>query len=386
MTPAEVAAWMLAHLHRDGCVYQDDVVDMLTLNLKKAGGFIVSTATDGASGLKKAREELPALIILDLMLPKKSGFEVLDHVRRVSKIPVILLTSLQERAHMRIGMTTGADDYITKPFRPGELREAVAAQLNKRQVQANLQALAIHQAVNSALVEQRHALARLYEQRLAAQLSERWPVAAGDASDERFESATVLFVDFPHYAGVAEKLSAGELTELVKKFYGSANDTAHLFGARFIQFVGEGLLAVFTDDTNTRTVNHSLRAVRTALGLLESGRGLRGYLEASYAGRQLPPFSVNVALNTGPVTLTLLQDPLHGDNQRLPVGEVVSTTMQLQKQARALGWPVAASVTTARAVTGAVQAGRRALLALAERSQPLDTVEILGLALPAQPA
>ena len=355
--------------------------------LKKDGHEVLATE-DGHSGLLLAEEHRPELVISDVQMPHMNGFEMLAALRQnpdLATTPVILLTSLHERAHMRIGMTSGADDYITKPFRPGELREAVAAQLNKRQVQANLQALAIHQAVNSALVEQRHELSRLYEQRLAAQLSERWPVAAGDASDERFESATVLFVDLPHYAGVAEKLSPGELTELVKKFYGSANDTAHLFGARFIQFVGEGLLAVFTDDTNTRTVNHSLRAVRTALGLLESGRGLRGYLEATYPQRQLPPFSVNVALNTGPVTLTLLQDPLHGGNQRLPVGEVVSATMQLQKQARALGWPVAASVTTARGVTGAVQTGRRAMIALAERSQPLDTVEILGLALPAQP-
>jgi hypothetical protein len=61
----------------------------------------------------------------------------------------------------------------------------------------------------------------------------------------------------------------------VKKFYGSANDTAHLFGARHMQFIGEGLLAVFVDDTNTQTVNHGLRAVRTALGLVESGRSIQ---------------------------------------------------------------------------------------------------------------
>src|SRR5436190_356283 len=82
------------------------------------------------------------------------------------------------------------------------------------------------------LAEQKHQLAKLYEQRLAAELSERWPEGDGNAGDERLPSATVLFVDIPNYASVAEKLDSQELAELVKKFYGNANDTVHLFGAR----------------------------------------------------------------------------------------------------------------------------------------------------------
>jgi CheY-like chemotaxis protein len=358
---------------------------LVTSVLKKDGHEVLS-AENGVHGLILAEDRKPDLIISDVQMPEMNGFEMLATLRQSPQLqstPVILLTSLQERAHMRIGMTTGADDYITKPFRPGELREAVSAQLNKRQMQANLQAMAIDLAVSNALEEQRHELAKLYEHRLAAELSERWPTAAGGASDEKFESATVMFVDIAHYAGVAEKLSEGELTDLVKRFYGSANDTAHLFGARFMQFIGEGLLAVFTDDTNTHTVNHALRAVRTALGLVESSHAIRAHLETAFADRALPGFAVNVALATGPVTLTLLQDPLHGDKQLLPVGDVVSATMLLQKQADALGWPIAASVATLRAVTGAVRTGRRAMVTLPGRSQPVDAAELVGLAQPA---
>jgi class 3 adenylate cyclase len=193
----------------------------------------------------------------------------------------------------------------------------------------------------------------------------------------------VLFVDMPRYAEVAQKLDATELAELVKKFYGSANDAAHLFGARYMQFIGEGLLAVFSDDTNTSTVNHGLRAARTALGLIESSRGISMYLESAYADRALPPFTVHVALNSGPVTLTLLQDALHGGMQKLPVGDVVTSTMQLQRRARDLGWPIAISVSTLRLVTGAVRSGRRAMLDLPGRAQPLDAAELIALALPA---
>lgn len=362
----------------------DAATRMLVASVLKKEGHEVLAVDNGAQGLLIAQARPPDLIVSDVQMPEMNGFQMLAALRRqasLAAVPVILLTSLQERGHMRIGMNSGADDYITKPFRPDELREAVAAQLNRREVRASLQAMAIDAAVHQALSDQRVELLRLYERRLAAELSERWPAADAGQVQEQFASATVLFVDVPHYAGLAEKLSGAELTDLVRRLYGSANDAAHLFGARHMQFIGEGLLAVFTDDTNTRTVNHALRAVRTALAMSESAHGIGRAVDAGFAQRGLPPFRVNVALNSGPVTLVVLQDALHGGTHTLPVGDVASTTMLLQKQAQALGWPIAASVSTLRAVTGAVHTGRRALLELPGRSQPVDAVELSGLAL-----
>jgi len=103
---------------------EQDVIDLVTLNLRKAGGFITSTAADGASGLRKAREELPALIILDLMLPKMSGLEVCKVLKNDSAtrhIPVIMLTAKAEEIDRIVGLEFGADDYVTKPFSPREL-------------------------------------------------------------------------------------------------------------------------------------------------------------------------------------------------------------------------------------------------------------------------
>jgi two-component system, OmpR family, phosphate regulon response regulator PhoB len=103
---------------------EQDVVDMLTLNLKKAGGFTITTAPDGASGLKKAREELPALIILDLMLPKMPGLEVCKILKNdgaTRHIPIIMLTAKAEEVDRIVGLEIGADDYVTKPFSPREI-------------------------------------------------------------------------------------------------------------------------------------------------------------------------------------------------------------------------------------------------------------------------
>ncbi len=366
-------------------VMEDDAgTRMLVSSVLKKDGYEVLSAENGAQGMELVLEHRPALVISDIQMPQLTGIEVLAAIRKdvsVASTPVILLTSLQEREHMRLGMNTGADDYITKPFKPGELRDAVTAQLNKRVIQDNLQNMATDAAVHAALEAQKHKLAKLYERRLAKELSDRWPDGNGAEGDIRLENATVLFVDMNNFAGLAEQLSGGELSELVKRFYGSAGDTVHLFGARHMHFIGEGMLAIFADGQDTRSVNHGLRAARAALGLVDSARAMRIFLSNQYSDRNLPKFDVSVAIHAGPVTLSHLHDPLHGaPPQTLPVGDAVSAAMLLQKQASAHGWAIVASVAMLRTVTGAVKTGHRSLIKLPGRITPIDAAEITGLA------
>jgi DNA-binding response OmpR family regulator len=365
-------------------VMEDDAATRtLVASILRKEGFEVLSADNGLSGLELVRKNRPDLVISDVQMPTMDGFAMLQALRAdpaIMATPVILLTSLQERAHMRIGMTSGADDYITKPFRPGELREAAAAQLNKRHMQAVVQTLAVEAAVQAALEDQKHHLSRLYEQKLASELSDKWPATDAASADERFSSATVLFVDVLNYAGLAEKLSSAELSDVVRKFYNNAGDTMHLFGARHMQFIGEGLLVVFVDSTDTNSVNHGLRAVRAALGLIDSAKRVQQFLNSRFSARGLPRFDVSVALNSGPVALAKLEDPLHGGVQVLPVGDTVSATLLLQKQANKVGWQIAASVAMLRGVTGAVNTGGRALISLPGRTAALDAAELLGLA------
>ena len=102
---------------------EPDVVDLLVFNLQKAG-FKTSTARDGNTALQKSRNELPALIVLDLMLPGLDGTDVCRQLKADSKtasIPVIMLTAKAEEVDRIVGLELGADDYITKPFSPREL-------------------------------------------------------------------------------------------------------------------------------------------------------------------------------------------------------------------------------------------------------------------------
>ena len=111
-----------------------DVVDLLALNLRKAGGFAISVASDGAAGLDRARKEKPALIILDLMLPKISGLEVcriLKNDPATRRIPLIMLTAKAEEVDRIVGLEFGADDYVTKPFSPREVILRIQAILRR---------------------------------------------------------------------------------------------------------------------------------------------------------------------------------------------------------------------------------------------------------------
>lgn len=106
------------------------ILDLVTAYLKPEG-YQVYTATDGPSALKAARAFKPDLIVLDIMLPGMDGVEVLSQLRRESGVYVILLTAKAEETDKIVGLSVGADDYLTKPFSPRELVARIKAALRR---------------------------------------------------------------------------------------------------------------------------------------------------------------------------------------------------------------------------------------------------------------
>ncbi|MEU6248820.1 response regulator transcription factor [Glycomyces sp. NPDC047010] len=94
-------------------------------------GFDVDYAADGATGLDRALATLPDLVVLDLMMPGLDGFEVCRRLREATAIPVVMLTARGEETDRITGLDLGADDYVTKPFSPGELAARVRAVLRR---------------------------------------------------------------------------------------------------------------------------------------------------------------------------------------------------------------------------------------------------------------
>ena len=110
-----------------------DIVELLRYNLERESYRVTSAAT-GAEGWAQLERERPDLLILDLMLPEISGFDLCRRLRRDSEyqsLPVIMLTARSEEADVIAGIELGADDYITKPFSPRELVARVGAVLRR---------------------------------------------------------------------------------------------------------------------------------------------------------------------------------------------------------------------------------------------------------------
>jgi DNA-binding response OmpR family regulator len=98
----------------------------------KLEGYEVEVAADGEAALRRAREQEFDLIVLDIMLPRKDGFQVCRELRRAgTETPIIMLTARAQAAEKVLGLEMGADDYVTKPFDPMELRARIKAVLRR---------------------------------------------------------------------------------------------------------------------------------------------------------------------------------------------------------------------------------------------------------------
>src|SRR5687768_3344887 len=111
---------------------ESSIVKLVSAYLEPEG-YQVYTAADGPSGLKAARAYKPDVLLLDVMLPGMDGIELLSRLRRESDVYVILLTARTEETDKIVGLSVGADDYVTKPFSPRELVARVKAALRRLQ-------------------------------------------------------------------------------------------------------------------------------------------------------------------------------------------------------------------------------------------------------------
>ncbi|MGD8515515.1 MAG: response regulator transcription factor, partial [Anaerolineae bacterium] len=109
------------------------MIRFVRMNLELEG-FQVTEATSGMEALEKVRDELPDLVLLDVMMPEMDGYETLERLREISTVPVIMLTVKGEEEDRIRGLELGADDYVTKPFSPRELASRIRAVLRRAEM------------------------------------------------------------------------------------------------------------------------------------------------------------------------------------------------------------------------------------------------------------
>ncbi len=211
---------------------EPDIVALVAYHLVKAG-YRVSTSSNGAEAVAQARQDRPSIVVLDLMLPGMSGFEVLEQLRAddsTRDVAVLLLTARKDEPDRIKGLSLGADDYITKPFSPQELVLRVGAILRRIQ-QGQQQAgdtlrvgpIAIDRAAHRVSVDGRDLDLTPTEYRLLLTLAERRGRVQARAHllETVWEAAPDIqtrTVDM-HVQRLRTKLeSAGELIETVRGF------------------------------------------------------------------------------------------------------------------------------------------------------------------------
>jgi two-component system, OmpR family, response regulator MtrA len=126
------AVRFFARMNERVLLVEDDpsIREVTTLGLKQAG-FRVTTAGDGREGLLRSRDEAFDLVILDVMLPSLDGFEVCREIRKGSQVPILMLTARSDTIDVVVGLESGADDYVTKPFEMAELMARARAALRR---------------------------------------------------------------------------------------------------------------------------------------------------------------------------------------------------------------------------------------------------------------
>lgn len=344
-------------------VIEDDPVQRLAVvGILQRVGYRVLWAVDGEQGLDMARQSAPDLIVCDVVMPGMNGYQLLTTMRAeagLAEVPVIMLTSMSERAQVRVGMTSGADDYLAKPLNAGELRDAVAALLTRRKARREEIVGDIKDKFLAALEGQKQSLANLYEQRLFKELNARWDDSSRYNEALEYPDSVVLAVDL-FSAILARQSPSDDLAAAVRQGYQNARDTLYLFGARHLVPQGDDLLAVFVPVPGADIAAFRVRALRGALALVKSADS-----------------GMTVALHSGAATLVHVTDPLHGDAGSVLTGEAAPVAAALQAFARQSGWRVACSAALLQGLAGQVNTGATA--GMSGGGAMVDAFEVVGL-------
>jgi adenylate cyclase len=241
-------------------------------------GYQVEAATSGEEALAAIRERMPDLILLDVLMPGMSGYDVCRAVRSdpsLAMLPVVMVTALEDREERVKGLDAGADDFLSKPVNPPELLARVRSLLRIKhlydtvQKQAH-QLAAWNQTLEARVVEQvRHVekLGRL-KRFFSPQLAEL--ILAGGADDpleSHRRDITVVFLDLRGFTAFAETAEPEEVMAALSEFHGAMGRRILEYQGTLERFTGDGLMVFFNDPL---PINQpALRAVEMAFVMQE---------------------------------------------------------------------------------------------------------------------
>ena len=248
-------------------------------------GYVIERANDGAEALEKVPSFLPDLILLDYMMPKMNGLEVVKQLKqdeRYKGIPVILLTAKASQEDKVKGLDAGADDYVVKPFDSFELLARVRSMMRIKQMQDSLEEW--NRGLTDKVTQQVGQIERMG--RLKRYLSPQIAETILKSEDENlFKShrreITVVFLDLRGFTAFSDSAEPEEIMELLRIYHAEMGKLIFEFQGTLERFAGDGIMVFFNDPIPCE--NHTEKAARMALEMHARVKGLRtGWLKKGY--------------------------------------------------------------------------------------------------------
>jgi adenylate cyclase len=297
---------------------------LLSAVLEKKG-YQVATASSGAEALELIATERPDLVLLDVVMPQMSGYEVCRKIREnpaTGVLPVVMVTALDPGQERINGLDAGADDFLTKPINQAELLARVRSLLRIKGLYDTVGDLARQLAENNRTLEARVAEQVAQLERLgrlkrffAAPLAEM--IVAGDTDDplkSHRREITVVFLDLRGFTAFAETAEPEEVMNVLREYHAEAGGVILAHEGTLERFTGDGMMIFFNDPVPVP--NPAERAVRMAVEI----RDRVGELTAKWQklGYEL---SIGVGIAQGYATLGAI-----GFEGRLDYGAIGTVT------------------------------------------------------------
>jgi class 3 adenylate cyclase len=319
-------------------------LEILRIRLE-ASGYAVVTAVDGEEGLARAREGGFDLILLDIMMPKLNGIDVLRALkqdRTLQFVPVILLTARAETRDIVAGLDAGGDDYLTKPYEHAALMARVRSMLRIKSLTDTVRAQAERLEAQAAelargnaelaaqVAEQVDEIARIGRLRrfLSPQIADL--VAAEGSGNALLEShrreISVVFADLRGFTAFTDTAAPEDALQVLREYHAAMGAVIARFEGTLEHFAGDGIMVYFNDPLPCP--DHPQRALRMALAMREAVGALSGDWEKR--GHQIG-FGIGIAVGYA----TLGQFGFEGRLEYGALGSVTNLASRLCDEAAA---------------------------------------------------
>jgi class 3 adenylate cyclase len=246
--------------------------------------YVIDRAADGVEALAKTQSFAPDLILLDYMMPRMNGLEVVKHLRANPEhqgIPVILLTAKATQEDKVAGLDAGADDYVTKPFDSFELLARVRAMMRLKEMHDTLAEW--NRTLAETVRKQVSELERMA--RLKRYLSPQIAETILGQDDELFRThrreITIVFLDLRGFTAFSDSAEPEEVMEFLRHYHAEMGQLVFKFEGTLERFMGDGIVIIFNDPIPCE--DHAQHATLMALEMRDRVKDLRGaWLKKGY--------------------------------------------------------------------------------------------------------